>query len=426
MTEAAPQLLRAVGDALSVTPTHAPDDRTVEAMARLLREGIGGPSPALPLSAAGFDPGRLEWLRLTEAAAGPDVLASAARAAAAWTALATEYQEVVLTVGADADGIAGVAVGLPPRMRGQWLSDHAPDLLWEPGSPAGGRLVGRGAPEAVLHPRPAARPPNAAGADGGAIRGLSRLLSLPLTDWCVVLRLTPVGRAEVVAAQRGVVGIEHQTSRKLSVSTTAYNESAVNEDPQVRVMLDTLGAWQELLRTCLAEGAWRCTVHAVGGTPATLGVVVAAVHSLLGVSAAATQDRPVQGWDEQPASGAAQHRGFHGWLSSADLGALLVPPAEALGAVQVRRPLPGGRRQTALPRPLWLGEWLGTGMAAGVDSSPASPVRARARRPDSCSSSCGTATGCRSSSSTPPRPTTSRWRRTWTAGCASSPARNSP
>ena len=365
----APQLLQAVGNSLGAAPVQAPDDATIDAMGRLLREGVAEGIAALPLGATGFDPARLSWLRLEEAATGPDATAAAARAAAAWTALATARQEVALTVGADADGVAGVAIGVPPGMVGQWLSDHAPDLLWTPGSPAGWEVVQQGgSPEAVVHPRPVPRVRSGAPEPEGSVPGLSRLLTLPLTDWCAVLRLTPVDPRAVVAAQRGLVGIEHEVGRRLSTSSAvAYNESSSSEDPQVRAMLETLGAWHQLVRGCAVEGGWTCTVHLFGRTAPTLDVVVAGARSLLGTAAAGVQDRPVQEWDAQPAAGSAQHPGFAGWLSSADLGALLVPPAEAVGSVQVRRSLPGGRRQQSMPRPLWLGEWLGTAVPAGVD-----------------------------------------------------------
>lgn len=368
MTPAAPTVLRWLGDQLSATPVQAPGTEAVAVMGRLLREGPVE-TPAAPLAAAGFDPARLSWLRLTEAATGTGAEVTAARAAAAWTALATGGHEVALAVGADADGVAGVSVGLPPAMRGQWFSDHAPDLLWQAGRPVGWDVVRRGdAPEAVLHPRPAPRLQPANGEDGGGLPGLARLLSLPLADWCVVLRLTPVTREDVVLAQRGLVGIEHEVGRALSTSrAVAHNESLLGEDPQVRGMLDILAAWQELLRGCLAGGGWSCTAHVFGASDPTLGVAVAAVGSLLGAGAAGVRTRPVQEWDAQPASRSAQHLGIHGWLASADLGALLVPPAEAVGSLQIRRSLPGGRRQAALPRPLVLGEWLGSGVAAGVD-----------------------------------------------------------
>jgi hypothetical protein len=349
-------------------PVEAPDHKSIDALGQLLREGLGAGEVARTLGDVGFDPRRLTWLQLAEASGGADPAVCAARSEAAWTAAATAGQEIALTIGADGDGVSGAAVGLPPEVRVQWLSDHAPDLLWVDGSPPGWQVVQRGgAPEAVLHPRPAPRP-RASGDSGAAVAGLGRLLALPLADWCVVVRLTPVGRGDVVAAQRGLVAMEQQVGRRAGGSTSvAHNASVSIEDPQVRSILQMLEAWHELLRGCMSGGGWRCTVHAFAATPPALAVVTAAVQSLLGTGAAGAEERPVQDWNVQPAYPGAPGTGSEGWLASADLGALLVPPSESLGSLQVRRALPGGRRQQSMQRPIRLGEWLGTGLPAAVD-----------------------------------------------------------
>lgn len=366
----APQLLQAAGRILDTEHVEVagPTSTQIDLIDQLLTEGFEEPPAALPLFDAGFEPDRYRWLTLVEAAGDADPTDSARRSAAAWTALAAVSHGAALAIGSDAAAVTSVALGLVPQAAGQWLSDQAPDLLWEAAPGYAARWARPRGVEAVLHPRPAPRSPVGPQQVAGSILGLSRLLSLRQPHWSVVLRLHPVAHAALRLAHRGVTGIEQQLGRRLSESTAVSRQSTQStENRQVRTMLDQLDAWQQLVSGCAAEGAWECTVHAFARSSIDLDVVKAAVRSLLGRGTAGADDRPLAEWSDQPVAPEAAHPGYFGWLSSADLGALLVPPAEAIGSLQIRRPLPAGRRQRAMARPVWLGHWLGTDEPAGVD-----------------------------------------------------------
>lgn len=359
-----PQVLGAMLSKLDPHHVLAPTDAAVDEIGRLLREGLLGVDPALPIRSLGLAPAGHVWLRLTEAAGSGEVQRTIARASAAWTAQWATGDEVLLAIGAGPDGIADVAIGMDPAARPLWLNDMAPDLLWVEGVPAALAAVA-GSFESTLHPRPMPRAKAAEPDD--VIPGLTRLLSLSLTNWVVVLRLRSVAREAVASAQGSVVQLQRELGRRLSSSaSTAHNETTAVEDPQVKAILEMLLGWQSHLRSCSSGGAWQASMHCIASTAVDLAVIESAASALLG-SATVGADSAEQWWSPQTVSTHAQYGDCTGWLSAEDLGALLVPPREATGSLLVRNPLPAGRRRSATPRPIPLGQWLGTDLPAVID-----------------------------------------------------------
>ncbi|MFI8425893.1 ATP-binding protein [Streptomyces sp. NPDC085479] len=365
-----PPVLGQVAGLLESSRDWAPATETVAAVERLLLRGPGPGAATAPLSELGPSLDRFHWLRLHEAAAGQEPRAAADRATSAWCSLAALRRPAALVVGAGDDGRAGVAIGLdtgPDGIR-QWLSDQAPDLIWEPGTPPGWTVAADPAhTEEALICRTRADPrPAGAAAEDRRLPHLAGLLRLPVADWCVVLVLEPLDPTGLTSAGDRLAGLGAQAARRvtLSESVADHRQSSVT-DPRAESVTATLGAWQDLVDDCLRTGGWAVHARLCARTPAVAAVVRSAFTRALRPETAAAPEGRSQDWDiARCAPGAPP---APGWLSSRDLGSLLLPPPDALGDLQIRRALPAGRRTSPADRPLTLGHWLGTDLPARID-----------------------------------------------------------
>ncbi|MFE6837033.1 ATP-binding protein [Streptomyces sp. NPDC057705] len=370
-----PPLLEQVAALLESSREWAPDEPALAAAEELLSRGPGPGAPAAPLHELGVAPDRFNWLCLREAAADQEPRLAAARATAAWSSLAALRRPAALIVGSDETGRAGVAIGLDPGADTgadgirQWLSDQAPDLIWEPGAPPGWSVVADPAhTEEALVCRSRSVDPAAGGglAEDERLPHLAGLLGLPLAGWCVVLTMLPLETGELAAAGGRLARLRAQAARRVTVSegVAEHRQSSV-VDPRAETVTATLGAWQALVDDCLRTGGWSVGVHLCARTPETAAVVRSAFCRALRAETAAAPEGRAQDWDTaRCVAGAAP---AVGWLSSRDLGSLLVPPADAVGDLQVRRALPAGRRSSRPRRTLTLGHWLGTDLPALID-----------------------------------------------------------
>ncbi|MGP3690415.1 ATP-binding protein [Streptomyces sp. IBSNAI002] len=394
---ALPPLLEQVAVILESSREWAPDEQALATAEQLLSRGPGPGTPAAPLNELGATPDRFSWLCLREAASDQEPRLSAARATAAWSSLAALRRPAALIVGADESGRAGVAIGLDPGMGTgmytgrtrepgtvaggpahtpgdgvrQWLSDQAPDMIWEPGTPPGWPVVADPAHiEEALVCRTRSADPSAGGGSGLAedqrLPHLTGLLGLPLTGWCVVLTLLPLDSGELTAAGGRLANLRAQAARRVTVSEgIAEHRHHSVVDPRAEAVTATLGAWQALVDDCLRTGGWSVAVHLCARTHETAAVVRSAFSRALRADTAAAPEGRTQDWDTARCRAGAAPAG--GWLSSHDLGSLLVPPADAVGDLQVRRSLPAGRRSSPTRRALSLGNWLGTDLPARID-----------------------------------------------------------
>ncbi|WP_445269426.1 ATP-binding protein [Streptomyces sp. DSM 41634] len=370
-----PPLLEQVAALLESSREWAPDEQALAAAEERLSRGPGPGTPAAPLHELGVAPDRFSWLCLREAAADQEPRLAAARATAAWSSLAALRRPAALIVGSDETGRAGVAIGLDPGADTgadgirQWLSDQAPDLIWEPGAPPGWSVVADPAhtEEALVCRSRSAEPPAGGGlAEDQRLPHLAGLLGLPLAGWCVVLTLQPLETGELAAAGGRLAHLRAQAARRVTLSegVAEHRQSSV-VDPRAEAVTATLGAWQALVDDCLRTGGWSVGVHLCARTPETAAVVRSAFCRALRAETAAAPEGRAQDWDTaRCVAGAAP---AVGWLSSRDLGSLLVPPADAVGDLQVRRALPAGRRSSRPRRALTLGHWLGTDLPALID-----------------------------------------------------------
>jgi len=367
----APSVLRNVARSLQQNPSWAPGDDTMTGAHRLLSQGGAAVfTGSLTDSMAGLPP--LTWLRLLEAATSANPLLTGARATVALAALAARQTPVVLMFGGDEAGETGVAVGLPQdvgAIRG-WRSDQAPDLIWEPGPACGWSVVAD--PDhfemavinrAVAHPlRDDLRPRT------GQLTALGLLLNsasvLPAWSVCMVLR--PMATASLKTVREQVGDLVAQAARRVThtESSTDVTSHSVT-DPRAERVTGDLGAWLSLIDDSIRSGGWLVTTHLCARSQADLVAVQAAFVWALGPDALGSQSQRCQAWDLASISVGAPIE--YGWLSSMDLGDLLIPPDESVGSLQVRRPLAGGRQSLPARRPISLGTWLGTDLDAGLD-----------------------------------------------------------
>ncbi|WP_176711286.1 ATP-binding protein [Streptomyces sp. Ncost-T6T-1] len=366
-----PPLLEQVAVLLESSREWAPSEQALASAEQLLSRGPGPGAQAAPLHELGVAPDRFSWLCLREAATDQEPRLAAARATAAWSSLAALRRPAALVIGADRTGRAGVAIGLDTGANGirQWLSDQAPDMIWEPGAPPGWSVVADPAhtEEAlVCRSRSADLPAGGGLAEDQRLPHLSGLLGLPLAGWCVVLTLLPLNTGELTTAGGRLAHLRAQAARRVTASEgiTEHRQNSV-VDPRGEAVTAALGAWQALVDDCLRTGGWSIGVHLCARTPETAAVVRSAFCRALRSESAAAPEGRAQDWDTARClAGAAP---AVGWLSSRDLGSLLVPPTDALGDLQVRSALPAGRRSSRPRRTLSLGNWLGTDLPAQID-----------------------------------------------------------
>ncbi|MGW6690608.1 ATP-binding protein [Streptomyces sp. NPDC054961] len=366
-----PPLLEQVAALLEFSRDWAPGAGALATAEELLSRGPGPDSPAAPLHELGFSPDRFSWLCLREAGAEQDPRIAAARATAAWSSLAALRRPAALVVGSDEAGGAGVAVGLDSGTGAvrQWLSDQAPDFIWEPGLPPGWSVVADPAhtEEAVVcRSRAAGLQAGSGPAEDHRLPHLAGLLGLPLAGWCAVLTLRPLDAPELTAAGSRLTRLSARAARLVTVSEgIAEHRQTSVVDPRAEAVTTALGAWQALVDDCLRTGGWSVGVHLCARTSETAAVVRSAFTRALQADTAAAPEGRAQDWDTSRCLAGSPPA--VGWLSSRDLGSLLVPPADAVGDLQIRRTLPAGRRSTRPRRPLSLGHWLGTDLPARID-----------------------------------------------------------
>lgn len=364
-------MLRSVARSLQENPSWAPGGDTMIGAYRLLSQG-GTVLSTGSLSDSMTDLPPLIWLRLQEAATSANPLLTGTRAAVALASLAVRQTPVVLIFGGDEAGETGVAVGLPEDEGAirAWRSDQAPDLIWEPGPAYGWSVVAD--PQhvemalinrAVAHPlRNDSRPRI------GQLTALGLLLNsasaLPAWSVCMVLR--PLANGLLKRVREHVGDLAAQAARRVThtESTTDSTSSSVT-DPRAEGVTSDLSAWLSLIDDSIRSGGWMVSTHLCARNQADLVAVQAAFAWALGPDALSSQSQRCQAWDSASISVGAPLE--HGWLSSIDLGDMLIPPAESVGSLQVRRPLAGGRQSLPARRPISLGTWLGTDLDAGLD-----------------------------------------------------------
>lgn len=307
----------------------------------------------------------LSWVTLTEVASSKECLPLLA---SALSTLHVADQTCALVIGGDGRGDVGVSLGMSPHSVSQWQAQVAPDAIWEPVNahavPGLATALRSGRSELAFRgrvepgdPSPDHAPPPL---HGFLTAGTS------LGPWSLVMVLHPMAEPLWADQERLLAEIRTRVPEGVSeLQTYSQTRQVTRSDPRADRIARTLAGWQALIGDARRTGGWVTLTYAAADAPRDALAVAAQFGATLGPMTRRSRPDTVHVWD----------RGVTGselpapitWLSSLNLADILAPPETSMGKVLVREPIAGGRHVADCDRPVTLGSWLGTSIAASFD-----------------------------------------------------------
>jgi hypothetical protein len=244
-----PSTLRGVYSLYDLGPVWTPQpEELTAALGYLHPHAYGEAQP--PLRQVLASGSGMTWLRLTEVAVGTPRPNLTARLVGALTRLSAEPAgRLVVNIGSDGLGRAGIAVGLPRAALAGWRSGLATDLLWEPGPPHGWPALASG--NALESALVGTVVPGSGDGAGEVERPTSLDLILAagssLGPWSIDLVLTPVDFALAEVAQDIVLQLLLKSTEAVN-KTKSKDESSSSSftDARAERVVHYLQQWQTL------------------------------------------------------------------------------------------------------------------------------------------------------------------------------------
>lgn len=317
----------------------------------------------------GLEP--LTWLMLSEVDADVGRAAMASKLVSGISRLHGQFATgVVVNLGSNGEGDAGIAIGLPGEGRSidVWTSGLATEMIFTPGGPYGwSALAPRSAQCAELGlPAVALRQ---TGGDQEARPTVAELLLQAcgsLRPWSVDMLFRPLPMQTCLLLRTEVTRTLFRAGESVNrTSSRSESESVSFVDSAAERLIEVLEQWGTLADDCLRLGGWTASIRIRATDQHDVAAISSIFSVALGDEAHVSHPARRQRWLNAAVRPGGEESST--WLSSREVADLLSFSGESSGNVQRRQTLASGRQLQPATRPIDLGTWLGSGIPARVD-----------------------------------------------------------